>query len=321
LIPTLDAENGKWLESIFKTALRFNEPLASYTRFRIGGPADILVEPETLSQIKELIRWCRQQTIPYWVMGGGSNLLITDQGVRGVTIRLNRLINPLEWSRDGDRIRVTAASGIPTKRLCSMALRHGWQGMNFALGIPGLLGGAICMNAGTADGEMADVLQSVTVLSARGDIVNLARQKIGFAYRRATLPGELAGKVDNPAVVLQAEIGLTVGDPPALRNKARKALRDRATKQPIWESSAGSFFKNPSPDTSAGRLIDEAGLKGASVGDACVSEQHANFIVNRGHATAADVLQLKALIEETIENRFGIRLQPEVRIVGQIQNA
>ena len=189
--------------------------------------------------------------------------------------------------------------------------------MNFALGIPGTLGGAIMMNAGTGHGAMVDVLRSVTVMTAAGDKVNIRREQMAYEYRSLHLPAEAAGRPAAPSVMLSAELALTQGDREQVRRQGRQWMRSRARQQPSWQPSAGCFFKNPKPDTPAGRLIDEAGLKGEQVGMAQVSPRHANYIVNLGGASAADILTLKERIEETVQSRFGIRLEPEVRIVGQ----
>jgi UDP-N-acetylmuramate dehydrogenase len=192
-------------------------------------------------------------------------------------------------------------------------LKEKWQGLNFAVGIPGLLGGAICMNAGTTAGDMASVIEALDIVTPEGQEVRVAGHVLTFGYRRMALPPEHG----QTAIVVRAHLRLSEGDGAALRAQARKRMRDRMRTQPLGCACAGSFFKNPSPQMPAGRLIDEAGLKGTSVGDARVSERHANFIVNSGRATAADVLALKALITQTVWERFQISLEPEVRIVGQ----
>lgn len=317
----LDDDAEQWLQAEFKDAVRFGEPMSAHTSFHIGGPADAWVEPESLDQLKGLVRWSRKKEIAYMVVGGGTNMLVADEGLRGLVISMNRLTEPLEWAQDQDRLRLTAAAGVPTRRLCALALRHGWRGMNFAVGIPGLLGGAVCMNAGTGGRQMADVLDAVLVVTGRGRERRLERHALGFDYRRMTWPRDMIADTAGAPIVVRADIELAMGQGHRLRNQAREMLRTRARTQPIGDRCAGSFFKNPSRETPAGRLIDEAGLKGASVGDAQVSPHHANFIINRGRATAADVLRLKALVEETVWNRFGIRLEPEVRIVGQSQDA
>lgn len=310
----LEAGDRKWLRSVFKDAVRFDHPLADYTTFKIGGPADVLVEPADTEQLKALVQWSHQRKIAFWVMGGGTNLLVTDRGVRGITIRLNRLTAPLTWDRvTSGNIRLTAAAGIPTRRLCALALKQAWQGLNFAVGIPGLLGGAICMNAGTAVGEMASVIEALDLITPEGQEVRVAKNVLTFGYRQMTFPPEHG----RTPIVVRAHLRLSEGDGATLRAQARRTMMDRRRTQPLGCACAGSFFKNPSREMPAGRLIDEAGLKGASVGDARVSERHANFIINGGRATASDVLALKALIAQTVWERFQMRLQPEVRIVGQ----
>lgn len=312
----LDAGARTWLRERFHEAVRFDEPMARHTSLRIGGPAEALVAPESVHQLEELLNWTRKQDIPYTVIGGGTNLLVSDAGIRGVTIYTGRLTVPLEWVPDAPRVRLTVGAGIPTKRLCALAVRQGWEGMNFALGIPGLLGGAVCMNAGTARGSLADVVTAVTLLNSEGVQVCLERKRLNFDYRSLALPE--TGR--RASIVIQADIELTVGDPASIRGQAREMMQARARRQPTWAPSAGCFFKNPSLQRPAGRLIDEAGLKGATVGGAQVSERHANFIINRGGATATDVLRLKAKIEETVWRRFGVQLQLEVHIVGQIKD-
>ena len=312
----LDAGARNWLRERFHETVRFDEPMARHTSLRIGGPAEALVAPETVNQLEELLNWTRKQEIAYTVIGGGTNVLVCDAGISGVTIYSGGLTVPLEWTADGPRVRLTVGAGIPTKRLCALAVRQGWQEMNFALGIPGLLGGAICMNAGTARGSMADVVTAVTFLNSEGVRVRLERKRLNFDYRCLALPE--TGR--RAAIVIQAEIELTRGDPASVRCQAREVMQARVQHQPTWAPSAGCFFKNPSPRLPAGRLIDEAGLKGRTVGGAQVSERHANFIINRGGATAADVLRLKTEIQETVWRRCGVQLQPEVRIVGQIKD-
>lgn len=311
----LDAGTRKWLRERFHEAVRFDEPMARHTSLRIGGPAEALVAPETVHQLEELLNWTHKQDIPYTVVGGGTNLLVCDAGIPGVTIYAGGLTVPLEWTVDGPRVHLVLGAGIPTKRLCALAVRQGWGGMNFALGIPGLLGGAICMNAGTAHGCMADAVTAVTLLTDEGVRVRLERKQLNFDYRYLALPE--AGR--HAPIVIRAEIALTVGDPVSVRSQAREVMQARVQRQPTWAPSAGCFFRNPSPELPAGRLIDEAGLKGATVGGARVSERHANFIINCGGATAADVLRLKTRIQETVWRHCGVRLQPEVHIVGQIK--
>ncbi len=302
--------------------IRFDEPMAKHTSFRIGGPADALAEPADEMQLKELVQWARLQNIPYLVLGGGTNLLVRDGGIRGLVIRLGRLPADLKWTRDAQQVRISADVGLPTKRLCALALRHAWRGMNFALGIPGTLGGAIMMNAGTGEGCMADVLNALTMLDATGHKVRLKMEKIRGSYRKMQFPRKIQMDDDtSPAILLQAELNLTPGDRVRIHRQAQQMMQGRAKRQPSWQPSAGCFFKNPAAGLPAGRLIDEVGLKGLKMGNAQVSPRHANFIVNCGGATAADVLALAELMENKVWERFGVRLKSEVRIVGQETNA
>ena len=308
----LDAQDKAWLQRLFGPNVRFDEPMAGHTSFNIGGPADAWIQPESEVCLKAVLEWAQQKQIPFMVIGGGTNLLVKDGGIRGLVIHVGRLANKLEWVRQHQRIALSAGAGVATKRVCALALKQGWRGMNFALGIPGTLGGAILMNAGTANGCMADVIDSVTVMTLTGEKVILKRDRLAYDYRRLRLPAAM-----HRAVLIGAELLLTVGDREQVRRQASVWMRGRARRQPTWESSAGCFFKNPSADMPAGRLIDEAGLKGLQIGAARVSDRHANFIVNRGGASAADVLAVKTKIEETVSSKFGIHLVPEVCIVGE----
>ncbi len=313
----LDPSAIDWLRRHFGASARFDEPMALHTSFRIGGPADALVAPETEAELERLIKWSRQTGIAYEVIGGGTNLLVKDGGIRGLVIQLERLDPTARWQQSGKRILLTAGAGMPTKRVCALALKQGWRGMNFALGIPGTLGGAVWMNAGTALGWMADRLVSITVLSGEGERVLLMRDQIGGQYRRRQLPASLEGGRGRPAILLNAQLELAVGDRDVLRRNAMQLMRNRARRQPSWQPSAGCFFKNPSADRPAGALIDAAGFKGRRQGDAQVSSRHANFILNCGQATAEDVLRLTQEIRAEVRSRFNIDLEPEVRIVGE----
>ena len=312
-------EHRQCLRQLLAARVRFDEPMARHTSLRVGGPTEALAEPRTEAQLKDLLQWMVKQAIPYTVIGSGTNLLVRDGGIRGVTVRMPAGV---QWRTGRHQVLLTAQAGLSTKRLCALALRHGWQGLHFALGIPGSIGGALSMNAGTHLGSMADVVTFVTFMTAQGQIVRLTKDRLRFSYRSLTLPNSLStASQERPVVLLGAEFALTPGDSAALRRQARAIMQRRVKSQPRGQASAGCFFRNPSPQTSAGRLIDQAGLKGAAVGDAQVSWRHANFIVNKGRATAAEVLRLKELIEATVWQRCGVRLQPEVHIVGHDQDA
>lgn len=312
----LDRNAKHWLRDLLGPDLQFDEPMARHTTFKIGGPADALARPKDESQLRQLVQWAVENSIPYLVLGGGSNLLVRDGGIRGVVIRLDALAGTLQWRETPPQVWVAAGAGVPTKRLCTLALKHGWEGMNFALGIPGSLGGAVLMNAGSAQGSMADVLTAVTVMTGAGETERIDRSRIQIHYRGLRWPNHIQS-VSGPAIVMTAEFGFTLADRDQVRRQAGRLMRARARKQPAWQPSAGCFFKNPSAETPAGRLIDEAGLKGLRVGRAEVSPRHANFIVNRGGATAQDVLRLVERIQSKVENHCGIVLQPEVYIVGE----
>ncbi len=313
----LDAAAIAWLQRRFASTVRFDEPMARHTSFKIGGPADALVAPEKEEQLERLIQWTRKADIPYMAIGGGTNLLVKDGGIRGLVIQLDRLAATANWRQDGKKIFLTAGAGMPTKRVCTLALKQGWRGMNFALGIPGSLGGAVWMNAGTALGCMADRLASITLISGEGEKVQLPRNQIGSQYRQLQLPASLLGDPGRPAILLAAELELTVGHRDDIRREAMQLMQARARRLPSWQPSVGCFFKNPSPEQPAGALIDAAGLKGHRVGDAKISSRHANFILNCGNATAEDVLGLMTRIRDAVRSRFNIDLNPEVRIVGE----
>jgi len=196
-------------------------------------------------------------------------------------------------------------------------LQQGWQGFNFALGIPGTLGGAVLMNAGTAHGAVADVLETVTFMRSTGEKVRLSRDALTPGYRRMRFPDEVMGTDTGPGILLTADLGLAIGERAAIRREARRLMAQRVKGQAVKEASAGCFFRNPSARQPAGRLIDEAGLKGLRVGDAQVSHRHANFIVNLGRASAEDVLALSAQVQQRVSVRSGVLLTPEVHIVGE----
>lgn len=308
-----DPVKRQQLMSLLGPAVRFDEPMARHTAFRIGGPADAMAEPETQAQLRQLVHWAIQEQVPYMVVGKGTNLLVKDGGVRGLVIRLNRLATEPDWTVDGDKVRLKVGLGLPTKTICALALRQGWQGMNFAVGIPGHLGGAVAMNAGSHLGSMADVITGLRVLTAQARFVILDATSISWGYRQCELPSNLVPG----AILVEAELLLTAGDKENLRAQALSAMKNRAVRQPMGMPCAGSFFKNPAADRAAGRLIEEAGLKGLTVGNAKVSPKHANFIVNLGGATAEDVLRLKDQIQTTVWQQFAIDLIPEVHIVGE----
>ena len=282
--------------------IRFDASLEAYTSFRIGGPADVLVEPADVDDVRRLVSQASAARIPLFVLGG-TNLLIRDGGIRGIVVSLSKLRGIQE--EPGAVLYAEGGVGMPT--LIGHAIRRSLSGLEWAAGIPGTVGGCLVMNAGTRLGEMKDAVKAVRLVTLKGELRDLPASSIPFQYRRAGLPkGIVVG------VWLQLRQGL--------RGEIERVVKDylhyRKDTQPLTMPSAGCVFKNP-PGDSAGRLLEAAGLKGARVGDAEVSMKHGNFIVNRGHASAADVIQLIGKVRQTIKRKAGVRLDLELKIVGE----
>jgi UDP-N-acetylmuramate dehydrogenase len=281
-----------------------------HTTFGIGGPADAYAMVADVDEMTLLVQGANQRSLPWRVVGKGSNLLVRDGGIRGIVINPAPhmcAVTVIDDATVGE-IAVTAQAGLSLPALCRLALANGWAGMNFALGIPGCVGGAISMNAGSAEGCVADVLQAVTLLDRQAKRITVAADKITWAYRQAGWPRD--------SIIVEGTVKLQAVDKQQLKREARQWVVARKRRQPA-EPSAGCFFKNPSPHYPAGRLIDQAGLKGQRIGKAAVSKRHANFIVNLGGASAGEVLALVRLIQTTVTDRFGIVLEPEVVILGE----
>ncbi|MFZ0614415.1 MAG: UDP-N-acetylmuramate dehydrogenase [Desulfobacterales bacterium] len=312
----MDDLHKNWLNERFGRQVRFEEPMARHTWFRVGGPAEALVTPADTDALARLLTWCRAGRIPWLILGSGSNLLVKDGGIAGVVISLRRCLTKIESAGGGAGGRITAQAGVKLPVLCRYCIAHGFSGLNFALGIPATVGGAIVMNAGTARGSIADVLESLSCLHPDGRRVKFDRRELDFAYRRLALkPGAAAGSGHDP-VIVDGTFALKPADKQLLANEAGRILKERAAKQPIDQPSAGCFFKNPPAGRSAGELIEKAGLKGRQIGSARVSEKHANFIVNAGGATARDILNLMDLVQGRVAAKFAVDLVPEVKIVG-----
>lgn len=282
-----------------------NEKMESHTTFRIGGPADVYAAPKNAEQIAALIRVCREDGIPYYVVGNGSNLLVKDGGYRGVIIQIFKNMNEIRV--EGTRIH--AQAGALLSRIAARALDAGLTGLECESGIPGTLGGAVVMNAGAYGGEMKDVLESATVLTAEGDILTLTNEELELGYRTSII-------LKKQYIVLEAVLGLEAGDPEAIRSRMNELKEQRVSKQPLEYPSAGSTFKRPE-GYFAGKLIQDAGLKGYRVGGAEVSMKHSGFVINADHATAQDVLTLIADVQRIVKEQFQVELEPEVRIIGE----
>lgn len=301
-----------WLHERFGERVRFAEPLRRHTSFRIGGPADAWVEVASAADIAAVQRAARSAGVPTAVLGIGTNVLVSDRGVRGVVIRLGRAFARLDWHREGDRVDVRAGAAAPFKKLVMDAAGRNLTGLEFAEGIPGSIGGGLLMNAGAFGGEISTVVTGIVGVDADHGERYLPRDALRFGYRRFDLPLQL--------VVTHVDFTLAPGDPAAIRASMAEAKRKRDAKQPLGLPNAGSIFKNP-PGEYAGRLIEGLGLKGRRVGGAMISERHANFIVNTGGATAADVRQLMDEIADMVWRARAIRLVPEIKLVGEWEGA
>ena len=296
-----------WCDS-FGERVRFDEPLSRHTSFRIGGPADVWVEVADAVEIRRAQALAAAADLPLFVLGGGTNILVSDRGVRGVVLHLGRPLASLEWHANGKGLHVRAGAALPLKRLVTEAVARDLTGLEFAEGIPGTVGGGLLMNAGAFGGEIADVIEGIEGVDPRGGSQRLPRSALRFGYRHFDLPPGF--------IVTHLEFLLHLGDSAAIRSRCDDAKRRREAHQPLGYPNAGSIFKNP-PGEFAGRLLEAVGMKGQRRGGAMVSEQHANFIVNVGGATAADVRLLMAEASRRVWEAKRIRLQPEIRLVGE----
>ena len=283
----------------------FDEPMSKHTTFRIGGPADVFIEAESAEEIKRVIGYCRERSVPYMIMGNGSNMLVGDKGIRGAVIQVGRRMSSIE--SDGERI--TAGAGALMSAVASAALKAELSGFETLSGIPGTIGGGIYMNAGAYGGELKDVIETVTYIDENGDIITAENKDLDFSYRHSMFE-------TRSCVILSCVLRLKRGVGAEIKAAMQDYNKRRSDKQPISMPSAGSTFKRPE-GYFAGKLIQDSGLVGRSVGGAQVSEKHAGFIVNKGGATAADVLELIRLVQDTVEEKFGVRLEPEVRLTGE----
>jgi UDP-N-acetylmuramate dehydrogenase len=295
----------------FKGEIKRDEPLSRHTSYAIGGPADVLAYPADREDLRNLLQAIKDQQLPFFVLGGGTNLLVRDGGFRGVIISLQRLhtirIEREYRSIGGSFAVVYAEAGASLAKLLSFSVEQGFTGLEFAAGIPGTVGGAVCMNAGTALGEMGDVIESVSLISPDGKLITRGAEEMGFNYRTTSIPeGHL---------VLDVRVVLRRDDAEKIKARIKELLHTRKQRQPWGSPNAGSVFKN-AQEESAGKLIEHAGLKGRKVGGAQVSEKHANVIVNTGKAKAADVLSLMEIVKEKVLDVSGVRLEPEIRIIG-----
>ena len=280
------------------------EPMKNHTTFRIGGPADALALPKTPEEVAEVVRFCHEHAQPYYVLGNGSNLLVSDEGYRGLVLQLYRNFNDIQVNGE----TITVQSGAMLAAVARTAYQTGLTGLEFASGIPGPIGGAVVMNAGAYGGEMKNVLKEVTVLTKEGEVLVIPAKALELGYRTSVIP-------KNGWIVLGAVLQLKKGDQEQILARMEELKEQRITKQPLDLPSAGSTFKRPE-GYFAGKLIMDAGLRGFTVGGAQVSEKHCGFVVNRGNATAADVWKLICEVKRRVKEMTGVELEPEVKLLG-----
>ena len=282
---------------------RENEPLAAHCTFKIGGPAEVFVQPQTEQQLCAAVALCKEQAVRYYLLGNGSNILFADAGYRGAVIDTTAM--KAEPVIDGTR--VTAGTGLRLSGLCTAALENGLTGLEFAYGIPGTVGGAVYMNAGAYGGEMKDVLTAVRYLTAEGQIVEVPAAELDLSYRHSIFE-------ENGGCILSASFRLEQGDPAAIKARMNELMAKRVDKQPLDKPSAGSTFKRPA-GAFAAALIDQCGLRGYRHGGAAVSDKHCGFVVNLGGATCADVLALCDEVRAVVKEKTGYDLEKEIRVV------
>lgn len=290
-------------EIVEQEQIQTEEPMSRHTTFRVGGPAEFLVTPK-VQQAVELINWCRREAVPYTVIGNGSNLLVGDNGIRGIVIEFGKYASAI--AIEGEM--VYAEAGAMLSKTANEAAEAGLGGMEFAAGIPGTIGGAVVMNAGAYGGEMKDIVESVQVLTKDGSVLEICGDEMEFAYRHSKA-------MDEDYIILGARLRLKRDEKEAIRARMNELKSKRIEKQPLEYPSAGSTFKRPEGHF-AGKLIMDAGLRGFRVGDAQVSEKHCGFVVNRGKATAAEIVTLMREVQDKVEEQFSVRLEPEVRRIG-----
>ena len=300
--------NNEFLNELHKiieaSDIREMEPMKQHTTFKVGGPADVLVTPD-LVRLPEVVALCRKHSVPYYILGNGSNLLVGDKGIRGVVIAItNRMA---ENVCEGERI--TAQAGATLGQIAAKAAEAGLAGMEFAAGIPGTVGGAVVMNAGAYGGEMKDIIESVQVLDTEGNQLTLSVEELDLAYRHSCI-------IAKGYIVLEVTLHLVKGDKSEIRGKMAELRSQRLSKQPLEYPSAGSTFKRPE-GYFAGKLIMDAGLRGYQVGGAQVAEKHCGFVINKENATAADILALMKDVSDKVEDQFGVKLEPEVKLLGE----
>ena len=295
---------NKLSEIVSPEAILENEPMSKHTTFRIGGNADMFVSPK-ISQVAEIIALAKEYEVPITIIGNGSNLLVGDKGIRGLVLSFGKEAEEIQV--DGSCMIVSA--GALLAKIAAEAAKRSLTGFEFAAGIPGTLGGAIVMNAGAYGGEIKDVLISATVLTSEGEVIELSNSELDLSYRHSCIP-------EKGYIVLEAVLEFMPSEETEIREKMADFKNRRVEKQPLEYPSAGSTFKRPEGHF-AGKLIQDAELRGYTVGGAQVSEKHCGFVINKGDATAADVLQLIEDVKKNVYDKFQVELEPEVKMIGE----
>jgi UDP-N-acetylmuramate dehydrogenase len=303
----LDPNLRQALHDLLGERVVFDEPLSRHTSFRIGGPADAWIEVDEPAQIGRVLELLRGIDVPRFVLGGGTNVLVSDRGVRGVVLHLSRAFAVAEWTEAVDHVAVRAGAAMPFKKLVTETIQRGLAGLEFAEGIPGSVGGGLLMNAGAFGGEISQVVDHVDGVDRDGCLQRLERSGMKFSYRHFDLPAGF--------VVTHVGFRLRPDDPAVVSGRREELRRRRQSRQPLGYPNAGSVFKNP-PGNFAGRLIESVGLKGRRIGNAQISPEHANFIINLGGACATDVRALMDEAVRAVEAASGPRLEPEIKLIG-----
>jgi UDP-N-acetylmuramate dehydrogenase len=299
------------LRIISGVRIKVSEPLARYTSMKVGGPADFFVDVGNGSALTRVLRTLHRYGTDFRLLGNGSNVLISDRGVRGAVVHLSGEFKQIEWREEDEIVRVRVGAAFAVTQLVRETARKGYGGLEFAEGIPGTIGGALFMNAGAYGSEFERIIDQVDGLTREGEPIRLSRTEMTFTYRDSHLPAGM--------VVTEVQLRLCREDSAKVTSKVRELVTRRKTSQPSGYPNSGSMFRNP-PGDFAGRLIEAAGLKGKKIGSAQISERHGNFIVNLGGAKGEDVRQLMELARAEVRARFGIELEPEVRLLGDWEN-
>jgi len=298
------------------------EPLSKYTSFRVGGQADLLAQPRDRQTLEALLKAARKKNLPITIIGGGTNTLISDKGIRGLVIILTKLKSSPsiikrpkgKGNKAGTKnlqkiIKIKADAGERLSTICRLAVDHGLSGLEFAAGIPGTLGGAIYMNAGTPSRDISQAITCLDLVDTKNlEFQTIERKNLEFSYRQLKAPN---------MIILGAILSLTKTDPEIVKKSFDQNLKNKNASQPVSQASGGCFFKNPSPENPAGKLIEQAGLKGKQINGARISDLHANFIINKDNARCEDILALKKMVQKVVFEKYKIKLETEVKVIGE----